>query len=75
MDSVGIGLLVNLVFWVVSVSALVFLGVWAVVELIDGLAQRTQRVGKTVREASGRGDSRRPSTAREEAGEPYRKAS
>lgn len=74
MGDIGIGLLLNLVFWVVSVSALVFLGVWAAVSLIDGLAQRTSRIRDTVRDARRSEVSRHPAQAHEEAGERTRKA-
>lgn len=75
MDNIGIGLLLNLVFWVVAVSALVFLGVWAAAEVFFGTVGRLHRVRKTVRAATGKRDSPRPSPEREETGERYRKAS
>lgn len=75
MDDIGVGLLLNLVFWVVSVSALVFLGVWAAVNLFLGVAERMNRVKKTVRTASGLQDPRHPSPEQEGAGDRYRKAS
>lgn len=76
MDSIGIGLLLNLVFWVVAVSALVFLGVWTAVELFVGTIERLHRVRKSVRTATGRREGPpRQSQTSEEAGERYRKAS
>lgn len=75
MDSIGIGLLLNLVLWVAAVSALVFLGVWAAAEVFFGTVERLHRVRKTVRTAAGRQDAPRPSQTGEETGERYRKAS
>lgn len=75
MDDIGTGLLLNLVFWIVLVSALVFLGVWAVVELFHGLATRIQNVQKTCSVPGCREDAPQSSEAPEETGEPYRKAS
>lgn len=75
MDTIGIGLLLNLVFWVVAVSALVFVGVWVAAEVFFGTVERMHRVRKTVRTTTGRRDSAHPSPEREETGERYRKAS
>ena len=72
IGEIGWGLLLNLLFWIVVVSAMVFIAVWASVEFFLGTAQR---VRKSVRALSGRKDSPNPSPAHEEAGERYRKAS
>lgn len=75
MDDIGTGLLLNLVFWIVSVSALVFMGVWAVVELFHGLMARIWKVRKTCSAPGCREDAPQSSEAPGESGEPYRKAS
>jgi len=72
MNDIGWGLLLNLLFWVVVISAMIFAAVWASVEFFLGAAQR---VRKSVRAWSGRKDSPNPSPTREEAEEQYRKAS
>jgi hypothetical protein len=72
MNDIGWGLLLNLLFWVVVISAILFAAVWASVEFFLGAAQR---VRKTVRAWGGRKDPQNPSQTDEEAGERYRKAS
>lgn len=72
MNEIGWGLLLNLIFWIMVVSAMVLIWVLACVEFFLGA---TQRVRKTIRAASGRKASPHPSPEHEEAEERYRKAS
>ena len=72
MNDIGWGLLLNLLFWIVVVSGLVFACVFAGVEFFVGVAQR---VTKTLRAGKGRSTSSKPSRVQEEAGDRYRKAS
>jgi hypothetical protein len=72
MSDIGWGLLLNLLFWVLVISALVFGAVWASVEFFLGAAHR---VRKSVRAMSGRKESPNPARTYEESGERYRKAS
>lgn len=75
MNDIGTALLLNLVFWIVSVSALVFAGVWVVVEFFHALASRIQRIGKSCAAPGRREDAPEASRAPEESEEPYREAS
>ncbi|PWB66092.1 MAG: hypothetical protein C3F14_04695 [Deltaproteobacteria bacterium] len=70
----GLGFLLNLVFWVGMVSALVIAGAWAAAEWFPGTAHK---VRNRVRGRLGRNRSSSPPEAseRQVAGEPYKKAS
>ena len=69
MSDIGWGLLLNLVFWIVVVSGLVFACVFAGVELFLGVAQRVRKTARAGRRPSS------ASNAQEDAQDRYRKAS
>lgn len=70
---IGLGFLVNLFFWAVVVSAIVFVGAWAAAELFPGTAIKL-RDSVRKRIGSGRVPEAGEASARDEV-EEYRKAS
>ncbi|HZW37382.1 MAG: hypothetical protein ACM319_07000 [Deltaproteobacteria bacterium] len=69
----GLGFLLNLVFWIVMVSAMVVAGAWAATKWFPGTVRK---VRNHVRGRLDRGRSSSPTEAvRQAAGEPYKKAS
>jgi hypothetical protein len=62
----------NLVFWIVSVSALLFAGVWAAVEVFHALASRIHGVQKSCRAPGCPEDAPQSSGAPKESEEPHR---
>jgi hypothetical protein len=70
MNDIGWGLLLNLIFWIVVISAIVVIGVWVCVDLFD-VRPKAQ---ENIRAGSGRNASPHPSPVSEETEERYRKA-
>jgi len=72
MNDIGWGILLNLIYWIGVASALLFFGVWALVEFCLGA---WRKIMENIRVVSGRKTYPHPFPAREEVEEPYRKAS
>jgi len=79
-DNIGLGVLLSILFWIVAVSLVVVVGVWAtfvvgVRAVAEWFPKKVHKVRKTMRMEGEREASPHLSPPEEDAGEPYRKAS
>ena len=69
MNDIEFGLLLNFIFWIVALPAIVIFGVWVCVVLFEA----SEIAQENIRARSGRDASPHPSQASEDADEQYRK--
>jgi cytoskeletal protein RodZ len=79
-ENIGLGLFLSILFWIVAVSVVVVVAVWAtfvvgVRAVAEWFPKKVHNVRKSMRMEGEREVSPRPAPPEENAGEPYRKAS
>ena len=69
MDDMEFGILLNFIFWIVALPAIMIFGVWVCVVFFDAMGNAQE----DIRAGSGRDDSQNLLLASKEAEERYRK--